>query len=124
MPVYVEAFTNRTFFSERLVGFLPGDATYVPGDVLELCYAMERPDLPGGLPYEGAAHIVFQDLNDDDYPHPHPSFPSLSIGDVISYRDGAVAGSLSVETLGFAPVDPPVFATAAEHAAYRRRVGS
>ena len=31
---------------------------------------------------------------------------------------------MSVELLGFAPVDPPVFATAAEHAAYdRRRVG-
>lgn len=123
--VYVEAFTNRTFHSTRLAGFAPGDAGYAPGDVLELCYAMERPDLPAGLPYEDAAQIIFQDLNDDGYPHPHKSFPSLSIGDVVSYRDGSVAGSLSVELTGFAPVDPPVFASAAEHSAYdgRRKLG-
>jgi hypothetical protein len=45
--MYVEAFTNRpTFASARLAGFAPGDVGYAPGDVLELCYAAERPAVP------------------------------------------------------------------------------
>lgn len=121
--MYVEAFTNRTFLSESLATFAPDGAGYSLGDELELCYATERPDLPAGLSYEDAAQSVFQDLNDDAYPYPHPSFPSLSIGDVISYRDGEASGSFSVELLGFAPIEPAVFASTEEIETYLQKTG-
>ena len=44
------------------------------------------------------------------------------MGDVVSYRDGDVEGSLSAELVGFAAVEPPVFASEPERAAYRRKV--
>ena len=119
--MYVEAFTNRTYPSERLAGFLPGDAAYAPGDELELCYAARRPDLAGVGPEE-IAQEIFEELNRDG--RPNPSFPALSVGDVVSCRDGDVAGSLTVELMGFAPVEPPVFAPEPEHAVYRRKVGN
>lgn len=122
--MYVEAFTNRTFFFARIADFFPGDKSYAPGDELELCYVAERPDLVGLSP-EDVAQSVYGILNPTDREEPHSLlFPSLSIGDVVSCRDGSAEWSLAVELEGFSPVDPPVFASPAEHAAYRRKVGS
>lgn len=119
----VEAFTNRTFFLTRGAYFAPGEAAYAPGDELELCYAAERPDLAGLSP-EGVAQSVYGILNPTDHEEPHSlAFPSLSMGDVVSCRDGDRAWSLSVELVGFREVSPPVFASDEEHAAYRRKVG-
>ena len=123
--MYVEAFTNRTFLRARGASFAPGDAAYAPGDELELCYAAQRPDL-AGLPPEDAARAVFGTLNPTDHEKPHGlAFPSLSVGDVVSCRDeaGPAAWSLAVEAEGFFPVEPPVFASADEHARYRRKLG-
>ena len=114
--MHVEAFTNRTFGS-RLRG-------YALGDELELCYAAERPDL-AELSREDMAQTIFGELNPGDFEKPHSLlFPSLSIGDVISCRDGSAAWSLAVEFEGFSPVlPPPIFASEPEHAVYRRKVG-
>lgn len=123
--MHVEAFTNRTFFLARGAAFAPGDAAYSLGDELELCYAVERPDLAGLSP-EDVAQAIFGELNpgDSEKPHAQGAFPSLSIGDVVSCRDGSAAWSLAVELEGFSPVDPPVFASEPEHAVHCRKAGS
>ncbi len=109
-------------FSTRLSHFAPGDAAYVPGDELELCYAAHRPDLASAAP-EDLAQTIYGELNPGDSDRPHSLlFPSLSVGDVVSYRDADREGSLSVELVGFSPIDPPVFAFADAVAAYRRKV--
>ncbi len=122
--MYVEAFVNRTFFPTRIQRFAPGDAAYEAGDELELCYAAERPDLAGVRP-EDLAQTIYGELNpsDSEEPDSREAFPSLSMGDVVSYRRGDVEGSLSVELVGFAPVEPPVFASESERDAYRRKAG-
>lgn len=123
--MYVEAFTNRTFLRARGASFAPGDTAYAPGDELELCYAAERPDLAGLSP-EDVAQSVYATLNPTDREEPHSlAFPSLSMGDVVSCRDGAGAEwSLAVELVGFREVAPPVFASDDEHVTYRRKAGN
>ena len=121
--MYVEAFTNHTFFRGRIARFSPGDAAYAPGDELELCYAAERPDLAGLAP-EDVAQAVYGTLNPRHSGEAHSlAFPSLSMGDVISCRTGTGEWSLAVELMGFAPVSPVLFASPTEHAVYRRKVG-
>ena len=121
--MYVEAFTNRTFLLARGSRFAPGDPSYAPGDELELCYAAERPDLADLAPEE-VAQAVYGTLNPTDREEPQGlAFPSLSMGDVGSCRDGDSEWSLAVELMGFAQVSPPVFAPPDEHARYRLKLG-
>lgn len=78
---------------------------------MELCYGVERLDL-ADLPIEDAAQLIFQELNHDRRPNVE-HFPSLSIGDVVSYRKGTRVGSLAVEFEGFSIV-PPILASDSE----------
>ena len=108
----VEAFTTR-----RLSSLYEG---YRPGDPLELCYEADRPDLEGLEP-EDAAQAVFGELNHDD--RLNPAFPSLSVGDVVSYRTrSGEAGALAIGVFGFRAVWPHPTATDRDRAVYRRKL--